>query len=152
MDKDNFILVLKKRLRDYYNELEPIEKKIEGLRNEENRIMECIVQVRNLMAIENSRLNTTPMATVSPSASATPSAAEDKMTSMNLREACRLIIRENKRIHADKLMETLMKGGFQFGSKKPRRMIMASLLKDTFVKRTEGRIYIWQGDDENKEH
>lgn len=148
MDNNSFIQLLEKRLVDYYNELKPIQEEIEKLDKEINRLSDCIVQVKGLIATENARLKSTP----TPSASASPSAAADKFMSMNIREACRLIIKENKKIHADKLIKILLEGGFHFGSKNPKRMVMASLLKDHLVERTKERIYIWQGDDENKEH
>jgi hypothetical protein len=65
-----------------------------------------------------------------------------RFVGMRLTDACTIVLKERKRVRAEKLLDAINEGTFRFKSNAPLREIHAALLKHPHVKR-QGDYYIW---------
>jgi hypothetical protein len=65
-----------------------------------------------------------------------------RFVGMRLTDACTVVLKERKKLRAEKLLDEVNEGTFRFKSNAPLREIHAALLKHPHVQR-QGDYYIW---------
>ncbi len=138
-----------RNILDYLSErISEAESNLSDLAKEKANIEERIKAaeqelqiIRSFYNVEAERLGIAPeVATTGPS-------SRTRFVGRWARDACHAVLRENKRMTKDEIVEALRKGGFDFEGKSPLRVVHFALIRDPHVRMHASGLCEWVSEE-----
>lgn len=123
----NFLRALDEQIKRHDDELGRLLSQLQVLEEKILQAREWLERAKALRDTESKRMAGVRSIPV-------PTAESRRFYAMGARDACHAVLRERKKMSKDDLADELKKGGYQFGTSSPLRVVHFALVNDPKVR------------------
>lgn len=132
----NFLRALDEQIKRHNDELDRLLGQLQVLEEKILQTREWLERATGLRDTESKKMAGVRSIPV-------PTAESRRFYGVGARDACHVVLREQKKMSKDHLANELKKGGYQFGTSSPLRVVHFALVNDTKVKMDDYPFVEW---------